>query len=122
MKSITRQQTSYSKRQKRILYFISVALIAGLLFLFYYQKKMTSDTIQTGTRLQVIVTNVDCTNGKTKSRLYFRNDESAVKHVNVNYQDCQSYQPGDTIAVYRNKDKDWYEIDPVSLEKFKPAY
>jgi hypothetical protein len=117
LKGSIKEQVSCSKREKLIIYFLGGALFAFIIFIFYYQERMAKITLQSGKKIQVWIFKVDCTTGKTKSRPYFGNEKGEIKHVNVNYQDCERFKVDDTIYVYENKDKDWYEIDPASIKK-----
>ena len=104
----------FSKRRRIIIYALGILAFAFPVFISYYQSNMYKDTINTGVKFKAPITNIDCTNGRSKSRLSFRNNNKEVKHVNVDYTECQKYKIGDTISIYENTDKDWYEIDPFS--------
>ena len=74
---------------------------------------MYDQTITKGAKIRASIINIDCSDGRrTKSRLYFKNSRNEVKHVNINYAECQKYKVNDTIYVYVNTEKDWYEIAP----------
>lgn len=120
LNSKMRQQVSYSKRSKLIIYVLGGAVVAFLVFMYYYQAKMSSETMLSGEKLLVVVINVECISTKTKGRLYFKNDKDVVKHVNLSYGDCKEYKIGDTISVYNNKDDDWYELDPTLQRPTQP--
>lgn len=64
---------------------------------------MSSETRFSGKKLQTTVIKLECTIAKTKSKLYFKNDEGDIKHINLNYDDCKEYNTGDIILVYSNK-------------------
>jgi hypothetical protein len=107
----------YSAKTKLFLYFLTGAIIVLLIFIAYYQQKKTAETLQLGKQIQVLITSVYCTDSKrTKSSLFFRTVEGEVNHVNLKYEDCKLYKAGDTISVYKNTDKTWYEIDRTSLD------
>ena len=84
-----------------------MAIIAWLIFITFYQQQKANETYQSGKLYKTKVTNIDCTIGKSKSRLYFRNSQGSVKHVNIKYLDCLKFNKGDTISVYENSDEDW---------------
>ncbi|MCU7549572.1 hypothetical protein OCK74_10630 [Chitinophagaceae bacterium LB-8] len=65
--------------------------------------------------IRTTIIDISFSNGNRKSKLYFRNSQNEVKHVNVNYSECQEYKHGDTITVYANDESDWYEIAPSTL-------
>ena len=107
--------TEYSRKTKAILYVVTAFIAALLIYINYGQNKMYETTSKTGKRFQTVITNVDCTNGKTRSRLYFKYENNEVKHVNVTYSQCNMFNIGDTISVFVNEKEEWFEIDPTSL-------
>lgn len=104
------------KHYKRILYIGFCLIVACLIFVIYFQNKKAKETIQSGNLIKTVVRNIDCTIGKSKSRLYFKNSDGIIKHVNLQYSDCLKFNKGDTIGVFENKEDDWYEIDPNALK------
>lgn len=76
-------------------------------------------TINTGLKIKTAIINIDCSNGRTKSRLYFKNSKKQIKHVNVNRIECEKYKIGDTIFVFENDKNDWYEIDTLVSDIIK---
>ena len=97
------QTLSYSRKAKLIIYILGAAVISFLLFMNYYQKRMYRETINNGRNIRAAIINIDCTNGKGKSRLYFKNEINEVQHVNVSYTECQAFHRGDSISVYVSK-------------------
>ena len=113
---INKQPPSFSKRQKIIIYSLGILAFAFPIVVSYYQNKMYNDTINTGINIKTPIIKIGCTTGRSKSRLYFRNNKKEVKHVNVSDTECQKFKIGDTISIYENNNHDWYEIDPLSLK------
>jgi hypothetical protein len=106
----------FSKRGKIIISALCILAFSIPVFVSYYQSKMYDETINAGRNIKTSIINIGCNSGRSKSRLYFRDTKKEVKHVNVSNTECQMFKIGDTISVYENTDKDWYEIDPSSLK------
>jgi hypothetical protein len=76
---------------------------------------MYHDTIQNGIKITTVIIKTDCTQGRSKSKLYFKDSKNKREYVSLNYTYCSIFNVGDTISVYKNQEKDWYEIDPLML-------
>jgi hypothetical protein len=81
---------------------------------------MYGETINNGLRYTVSITHVDCVIKPGMAKLYFRDEQRKVHHVNVPYRFCKSFKVGDSVSVFINLDSDWYEIDPMSLKEVSP--
>ncbi len=100
MKNYIVQASNYSRKARLIIYSLGIVVLAFLVLMFYYNKKIHSETLSSGKRFYATIINVDCTRGKGKSSLFFKNEGNEVRHVNVRYTDCETFRRGDTISVF----------------------
>jgi len=110
-----RKQTSFSKRGRIFIYILGILAIAFFPVVMYYQNKTYTDTIKIGKNFTTAIINIECSERRSKSRLYIKNQKNELKHVTVNYFQCTRYKIGDIISVYVNQDKDFYVLSPSSL-------
>ena len=116
MKNYIEQPSNYSRKARLIIYSLGITVLAFLVFMIYYHKKMYIETLSSGKKFHATIINVHCTTGKGKSSLYFKDEGNEVRHVNVRYTECETFRRGDTILVFKHRDNDWYELDQTASQ------
>lgn len=87
-------------------------MLGLLIALSIWKDTVYNDTLIKNQKVTVTILNVVCLSGKGQSSLYFKDQQNKINHVNIDNQDCQKYNKGDTITILYNQEQDWFFIEP----------